>query len=279
MCPLCCQEEETVEHMMIQCSYAREIWYHLLLPRRMHRHTPTANSQLASWWPKLSNDTPKADRKEVNSLVILIARNHMLESQYGGIKEADFVRNIHVKTKELIEKKGKNNAARVNKKRKEILFKLVDTVWVHFRKDRFPKLRKSKLLPRGADLGASRSTPFEGVGGDDEDIPTTLLPPSLQDEDDAVVKLKSNEVRIGPIARARAKLLKEQVNLFLSDTLINENFIQPKSYYLCMIRYGEGASIARGEEKQLDVKLDLELDMTPDMKTSYGSAREERETS
>jgi hypothetical protein len=23
-------------------------------------------------------------------------------------------------------------------------------VWVHFRKDRFPKLRKSKLLPRGA---------------------------------------------------------------------------------------------------------------------------------
>ncbi|KAK1664866.1 hypothetical protein QYE76_053025 [Lolium multiflorum] len=65
-------------------------------------------------------------------------------------KRADFVKKIHVKTKELIEKKGKSNAARMNKKRKEMLFKPGDMVWVHFRKDRFPKLRKSKLLPRGA---------------------------------------------------------------------------------------------------------------------------------
>ena len=81
-------------------------------------------------------------------------------------------------------------------------------------------------------------------GGDDEDIPTELLPPLLQDEDDVAVKLKSNEVRIGPITRARAKLLKQLVNLFLNDTLIDENFILPKSFYLCMIRYEEGASIA-----------------------------------
>ncbi|KAK1620859.1 hypothetical protein QYE76_026376 [Lolium multiflorum] len=190
-----------------------------------------------------------------------------------------------LKPHELIEKKGKNNAARVNKKRKEMLFKPGDMVWVHFRKDRFPKLRKSKLLPRGAgpykvlakindnaysidlpidefgvsnsfnvadltpydgeDLGASRSMPFEGGGGDDEDIPTTLLPPSLQDEDDAAVKLKSNEVRIGPMTRAHAKLSN---------------------------RY-EDASIARGGEEQLDKELDMELDM----QISHGRAREERE--
>ena len=99
----------------------------------------------------------------------------------------------------------------------------------------------------GEDLGASRLTPFEGRG-DDEDIPTTLVPPSLQDEDEAAVKLKSNGVRIGPITRARAKLLKQQVNLFLSGTLIDENFILPKSCYLCKIRYEDGASIARGED-------------------------------
>jgi hypothetical protein len=65
-------------------------------------------------------------------------------------KRADFVRKIHVKTKETIEKKGKYTADRANKKRKEVLFQPGDMVWVHFRKDRFPQLRKSKLLPCGA---------------------------------------------------------------------------------------------------------------------------------
>ncbi|KAK1595670.1 hypothetical protein QYE76_037389 [Lolium multiflorum] len=50
------------------------------------------------------------------------------------------------------------------------------------------------------------------VGVDDEDIPTSLLPPSSPIEDEPAVKLKSNEVRIGPITRARAKLLKQQVS-------------------------------------------------------------------
>ncbi|KAK1632336.1 hypothetical protein QYE76_006651 [Lolium multiflorum] len=65
----------------------------------------------------------------------------------------------------------------------------------------------------------------------DEDIPTSLLPPSLQVEDDPAMKLK----------------------------------------------YEEGASIARGGEEQLDVKMDVKLDMELDMKTSHGRARDERE--
>ncbi|KAK1684689.1 hypothetical protein QYE76_045537 [Lolium multiflorum] len=134
------------------------------------------------YWPKMRRDVDRVNME--------------------ASKRADFVRKILVKTKELIEKKGKRNAARMNKKRKEMLFKPGDMVWVHFRKDSFPKLRKSKLLPRGVgpykvlakindnaysidlpidefgvsnsfnvadltpydgeDFGASRSTPFEG---------------------------------------------------------------------------------------------------------------------
>ncbi|KAK1645885.1 hypothetical protein QYE76_063690 [Lolium multiflorum] len=82
------------------------------------------------YWPKMRRDVDRVNME--------------------ASKRADFVRKIHVKTKELIEKKGKSNAARMNKKRKEMLFKPGDMVWVHFRKDRFPKLRKSKLKPRGA---------------------------------------------------------------------------------------------------------------------------------
>jgi hypothetical protein len=118
-------------------------------------------------------------------------------------KRADYVKKIHEKTREAIEKKGKNIAAARNQSRKQVLFQPGDMVWVHLRKDRFPQLRRSKLRPRGAgpykvlakindnaysidiplaefggvsnsfnvadlspydgdDLGASRSTPFEG---------------------------------------------------------------------------------------------------------------------
>jgi hypothetical protein len=35
-----------------------------------------------------------------------------------------------------------------DKGRKELKFEPIDLVWLHLRKERFPKLRKSKLLPR-----------------------------------------------------------------------------------------------------------------------------------
>jgi hypothetical protein len=62
-------------------------------------------------------------------------------------KRANFMRKIHVKTKEAIGKKGNYTADRANKKRKEVLFQPDEMVWAHFRKDRFPQLSKSKFCP------------------------------------------------------------------------------------------------------------------------------------
>jgi hypothetical protein len=65
-------------------------------------------------------------------------------------KRADYVQRIHAKKKEAIQKMGKNVAEKRNQRRKEVLLEPSDLVWVHFRKDRFPHPRRSKLLLHGA---------------------------------------------------------------------------------------------------------------------------------
>jgi hypothetical protein len=84
----------------------------------------------------------------------------------------------------------------------------------------------------------------------DEDIPT-LVPSSPLNDDQTIAakKVPTNDIWIGPITRARAKLLEQQVNLFLvePDVFINENFILPNSWCVCILRF-EQEGIVKGEE-------------------------------
>src|SRR3954463_7543279 len=88
-------------------------------------------------------------------------------------------------------------------------------------------------------------------GGDDEDIPTTTTTsPILHDE-------QANQIRLGPITRARAKLLEQQVNLLLleSDDRLSENYILPKSLCVCMTRYqGEDKELGGAEVREEEAK-------------------------
>jgi hypothetical protein len=78
-CALCCQEQETCNHIMVQCSFSRQIWYTLLLEYRLHRFTPDIHAEFATWWTSLSEALPRSKKKEINALVILVVRSIWLE--------------------------------------------------------------------------------------------------------------------------------------------------------------------------------------------------------
>jgi hypothetical protein len=73
------------------------------------------------------------------------------------------------------------------------------------------------------------------VEGSDEDIPTTQPSPPTIDDLVVSAKDKSNdEIMIGPITRARAKLLEQHVNSLLIESDVYYNGIL---YYLGLCSY------------------------------------------
>ena len=65
-----------------------------------------------------------------------------------GKRKADTILKFHEKVCDNIKAKTEIYTRKANKKRKEVIFKEGDLVWVHLRKERFPEERKSKLMPR-----------------------------------------------------------------------------------------------------------------------------------
>ncbi|WVZ89587.1 hypothetical protein U9M48_035968 [Paspalum notatum var. saurae] len=63
-------------------------------------------------------------------------------------ERADFILKLHKTIKDNIEKMNERYRDAGNKGRKKINLEPGDLVWLHLRKDRFPDLRKSKLIPR-----------------------------------------------------------------------------------------------------------------------------------
>ena len=78
-CVLCAQEDENLNHMLLGCSFAREVWYNVLLPWPLHRRTPTPADSIKDWWPALSNSAPSRSRRRINTMVWLVLRFIWLE--------------------------------------------------------------------------------------------------------------------------------------------------------------------------------------------------------
>ena len=61
---------------------------------------------------------------------------------------ATYLKQMHEETCSTIERQVQRLASKLNINKSPMVFQPGDQVWIHLRKDRFPKERKSKLLPR-----------------------------------------------------------------------------------------------------------------------------------
>jgi hypothetical protein len=61
------------------------------------------------------------------------------QANMDAFKRAEYIKKIHEKTKEEIEKKAHYFDVKANKHRKKMTFEPSDMVWVHLRKEHFPE--------------------------------------------------------------------------------------------------------------------------------------------
>jgi hypothetical protein len=74
-----------------------------------------------------------------------------IERTYNDAREhVEFIQKLHETTKANIEKMNEKYRIAGSEGRKEVKLEPGDLVWLYLRKDRFPDLRKSKLMPRAA---------------------------------------------------------------------------------------------------------------------------------
>jgi hypothetical protein len=69
---------------------------------------------------------------------------------FDASQRSEFILKMHKTTKLNIEKMNEKYRIAASKDRKEVNLEPGDLVWLHLRKERFPELRKSKLMSRAA---------------------------------------------------------------------------------------------------------------------------------
>ncbi|WVZ55719.1 hypothetical protein U9M48_006344 [Paspalum notatum var. saurae] len=74
ICPLCDQEQETVQHLLISRVFSHEIWTIVLSNLGMQALSPQPDGKsFSGWWSGAVNQVPKEVKKGLNSLIILVA--------------------------------------------------------------------------------------------------------------------------------------------------------------------------------------------------------------
>jgi hypothetical protein len=157
---------------------------------------------------------------------------------FDAKQRAELMLKLHETTKENIERMNSKYKLAGDKGRKQLIFKHGELVWLHLRKNRFPSLRKSKLMPRAdrlfkvlerindnaykldlsVDFGVSpifNIADLKPYLGDDDELEsrTTQMQEGEDDEDIATndtstsTPVSTSTTPLGPITLARARRL------------------------------------------------------------------------
>jgi hypothetical protein len=71
-CPLCDQDDETIQHLLTSCVIARQVWFTLFSPLDLTEAVPSQNdTSFSEWWRIAMKKVKKEHKKGVNSLIIL----------------------------------------------------------------------------------------------------------------------------------------------------------------------------------------------------------------
>jgi hypothetical protein len=70
-CLVCLHEEDKVEHLLMQCPYAREVWFRCLRGLELQVQEPRQKSTLEDWWGTARARFRSKERKSFDSFVIL----------------------------------------------------------------------------------------------------------------------------------------------------------------------------------------------------------------
>jgi hypothetical protein len=210
---------------------------------------------------------------------------------FDAKQRAELMLKLHEATKQNIERMNAKYKCAGDKGRKQLILEPGDLVWLHLRKDRFPELRKSKLMPRAdgpfkvlqrinenaykldlpADFGVSPTfniadlKPYLGEEDelesrttqmqereDDEDINTSDTYPTSTS--DTYPTSSPTQPIAGPLTRARARQLNLQVSSVLNSC---------QSY----LDNGDTCTFVllrnNGQDQQGKVQLHSEFEATP----------------
>ena len=69
---LCDQVEEDIQHILIGCVFAKQVWFQMLSKVGLSVLAPqAADTSFEDWWIKIEKLAPTVFRKGINSLIIL----------------------------------------------------------------------------------------------------------------------------------------------------------------------------------------------------------------